>query len=160
MKKILLCSILSFTSMQTHAELISTQIDCPNGGTRAISGDYNPLTGAFDLTATVTECVSVSGMVTNGNVTATGNFRISAGGTLAEFDTNLNYDIYRNHQELQTSTQNVCQKTIVGTYDMQTGKLDGSSMSNCEKTGDFYAPIFELISGFDELESIEKLKAQ
>ena len=99
-------------------------------------------------------------MVTNGSVTAVGTFKIAADGSQADLDADINYDVERSDADLASSTQNVCQRTLTGTYEMQTGLLDGSSTSNCQKTGKFYAPILELVAGFDELESIDKLKAE
>ncbi|MDH5552743.1 MAG: hypothetical protein OEX82_05365 [Nitrosomonas sp.] len=160
MKIFLVCVTLMVVSQQIQAELIESQIDCPNGGTRTLTGNYNPITGVFDLQAVATDCTTQQGMITNGSITAVGTFKIATNGSQADVDIDINYEVNRSNAELATLTQNICQRTITGTYEMQTGLLDGSSTSNCEKSGKFYAPILELAAGFDELESIDKLRAE
>lgn len=151
MKQLLVVGLL-MASPFVAAESIDYKMDCPKGGSRAVTGDYIPLTGVFSTETTVSKCINKAGAISNGTVTANGVFKIKSDGT-ASLDAQINRNMVRETTNRSVSQQ--CDRALSGTYDAKTSYFKGKSTSTCEKTGAIYAPVLELVAGLNEQESLE-----
>ncbi|BCG62390.1 MAG: hypothetical protein methR_P0031 [Methyloprofundus sp.] len=154
MKKLLAISLI-LAAPVVSADSISAEMECPKGGVRILTGDYAPVTGKLTAETILDNCINQRGTVSNGKVTVNGTFKFTNDSQL-QIDAEIDSDIARKNNE--KATQQQCEKTVIGTYDMESSYLDGSVSSNCQKQGAVYAPIFELVAGLDERESLEGLE--
>lgn len=152
MKKLLAISLL-IAAPHVVADPISYQMDCPNGGTRSGTGEYTPRTGAFSIETAVNNCVSQSGTVSNGTVSANGTFKM-IDTTSATLEATVESDTNRENNNQTTTRQ--CSKTLSGTYSTENSYLDGSATNNCKLSGKIFTPVLELVSGLEEEESLDK----
>ncbi|MCK5727665.1 MAG: hypothetical protein KAH08_00430 [Methylococcales bacterium] len=154
MKKLLALSLLIITPY-VSADPIDVSMNCPNGGTRVLTGNYAPLTGKFATETTLNNCINKHGTTSTGTVVAKGSFKISVGST-AQIEAIITNDVTRENNK--KSTQKKCERVISGVYDLATNSLDGTVNSSCEKSGTMYTPILELVAGLSESESLEGLE--
>ncbi len=154
MKQLLAISLI-LAAPVVSADSISAEMECPKGGLRILTGDYAPVTGKLTAETILDNCINQRGTVSNGKVTVNGTFKFTSDSQL-QIDAKIDSDVARKNNG--KSTQQQCEKTISGMYDMETSYLDGTVSSHCQKEGFIYAPIFELVAGLDERESFEGLE--
>lgn len=153
MKKLSILSLLLVAPF-VSADPINVQMECPQGGTRSLTGNYAPLTGKFSTKTILDNCINKRGVNSDGTVNSEGIFKVTPG-KKAQLEATINTNISRNSDK--NSTQQTCERTLSGTYDLASNKLDGSESSTCEKSGQIYAPILELVAGLSESEALESL---
>ena len=136
-------SILLLAFSVAHADEINYEKQCPGGGTRVVTGDYDSDSGDFTLNTEVLNCVKRHHTVSNGSITSSGSF-VPGDNGLAVLSATVNSHITRERKG-HTSTF-VCEKTVSGNYDLETSIVDGTVSSSCERTGAIFAPILRLLS--------------
>jgi len=150
MKKIILGILLASTSSISFAEDIAYEKECPDGGSRQVSGSYDSASGDFKLVTEIIECARYD-EISNGTHIAEGNFLVanSIFEPMANIEAVIISDISVTHKEETINFS--CTKNINGSYDMTTNTLDGEIKSDCTHNGKVTIPILELLSG-DEID--------
>lgn len=153
--------ITALTSVATLAAPAPIDMSqaCGHGGTRVVSGSFDPATGAVDLKVTMTDCAGRPGdrssaispmgnpmrkpfeagyATHNGTVTVNGTFLLGDTGTVAvdlvdQIDTTITFDSSAN-----TMTR-VCTISRVGSLDARKDLFKGTvTHNNCTMTGDYH----------------------
>lgn len=146
-KSFLILLLLGFSV--AHADEINFQKDCHAGGSRTVTGDYNPDTGEFDLTTELSDCKirKHRGSTRNGTVHSTGTLIDNSDGSAT-----LNAEVISEItiQRGDHSATFNCAKMVSGNYNWETSITDGTVNSTCERTGEFYSPILKLLTNDEE----------
>lgn len=115
-------------TVPTSAVSIDVSYACRGGGTRTMTGSYDPATGALSGSVTLTDCVE-------GNATHNGN--VTTSGTLMQSGTNV-YALDLTSTYVTTMTNGTdsvsrnCTWTKTGSYDLTAQTFTGSVVkTNC-----------------------------
>ena len=115
-------------TVPTSAISIDLSYNCRGGGTRAMTGSYDPATGALSSSVTLTACVE-GNTTHNGSVTTTGTLTQSATDTYALNLTSVYATTVTNGTD---SVVRNCTWTKSGTYDLAAQTFTGSVVkTNC-----------------------------
>lgn len=115
-------------SVPTSAVSIDVSHACRGGGTRAMTGSYDPATGALASSVTLTDCVE-GGTTHNGSVTTTGTLTQSATSSYALSLTSVYATTVANGTD---SVARNCTWTKTGTYDLAAQTFTGTvTKTNC-----------------------------
>lgn len=121
------------TTTQASANTIQSSEKCATSGSRVISGNYDPITGALNTKTTLSACVIRNGDKFDGTDTTTGTLLATAAGFAIDITSTVNAAIVRADGSTVTRA---CTSTKKGTYTSATQTFDGTTAkSNCSVTG-------------------------
>ena len=117
-------SISTTATIPTTAVSIDESATCQGGGTRAISGSYDPTTGALESTVTYTNCIDRDS-TQDGSITTTGNLiQDTSDSNLYILSLSTTTDMSRTRGT--DENQMTCTRTTAGTYDLSTQTFTGT----------------------------------
>ena len=115
-------------SVPTSAVNIDLSFACRGGGTRTMTGSYDPATGALASSVTLTDCVEGSA-THNGSVTTSGTLTQSGTNVYALSLTSVYATTVANGTDSVTRN---CTWTKTGTYDLTAQTFTGNvTKTNC-----------------------------
>ncbi len=111
---------------------LSSSRTCSNGGTSAMTGSYDTVSGQVSMTSTVNQCTLWNGEVQDGSTTLTGTILPGAGSLVnIDLSTTETSSVTRKTSNLN----HTCTTTKKGTFDQSTRLFSGKSSSNCSNDG-------------------------
>lgn len=120
-------------STPTRATPISMTNNCAGGGTRTVTGSYDPTTGALSTGTTLTACIVRNGDRFDGTTSTTGTVLATATGFTIDIIANVNTTI--TFTDLSQVVR-VCTTTKKGTFTTANQTFDGTTAhNNCSVTG-------------------------
>ncbi|MCB1775921.1 MAG: hypothetical protein KDI50_00640 [Candidatus Competibacteraceae bacterium] len=142
-------STATTATISTTAVSIDESATCQGGGTRAISGSYDPTTGVLESTMSYSSCIERDS-TQDGSITTTGTLvQDSSDSTVYALDMSTVTDITRTRGT--DESQMTCTRTAVGTYDLTAQTFTGTvTQESCvdEMVATQYGDIVQqLLSG-------------
>lgn len=135
-------------TISTTAVSIDESATCEGGGTRAISGSYDPTTGALESTVTYTSCVERDS-TQSGSITTAGTLVQGSSDTVYTLSLSSTVDMSRTRGTDENQT--TCTRTMAGTYDLTAQTFSGAvTQEDCteEMVATQYGDIVQqLLSG-------------
>jgi hypothetical protein len=121
------------TTTGSGSNAINMSTPCAGGGTRSVTGTYDPSSGALDITATMDACVLRDGETITGKMTTNGLLQAVSSGFTMDLNSVVNTSLVRPDGSTVTRA---CTIGKNGTFDMSTKTFTGTiTHDKCTATG-------------------------